>query len=490
MRRFWQDVLDYVGGVFFLRAIGLVSFIYAGKLLPPAHFGYFAMASVVISVGSALAQFGASGLILRTFRLEGGRTLVRALPLMLVLWVAEAAALLAFGGVLAGMSDAFRAVADHPSLVSLLLLTATCNVLLACYLIASLRARTVAVATSVRSVAYLGSLVGLATVERSYLALLYATLAGDLAFIGCSVLRHWPAVAARLSELRSLSWRRTLVDQARGGSVFLSSDLMGLLQSQLVRIILSAYIPVAQLGVYAFFSGILSSLAQLPSAFQQAYTPRLIAAYQQSADRTGRLLCNLMPVWAIGLTVGYLAAVAAGELGFYRLAFRADYLPHVGLLNAMLFVVVCGAMLQTFYFSYYVGTRNAAIRAHAIVNLVAFVGLQLVLIPLDGLRGAVTSEVLASAVQMVSLFAINYRLLIVGWTRRAFETFLVFVASSTLVVVSVLLFELTWSALLYGLAGLALAYGLRALPQLQEVYESLCGRRQWMGIQSADLGKG
>jgi len=161
MKKFYRDVLDYVGATFLLKVVGLISFLYMGKLLPPSEFGYFATASVVVALGAMLAQFGAPGLILRNFHLEGGRTLIRALRLALFLWCGEVLCLRFLGNTLGWVNETFRGTADHPNLIGILVLTATFNVLFSSYLVTSLRARTFVVATRAKSVVYVGCVVAL-----------------------------------------------------------------------------------------------------------------------------------------------------------------------------------------------------------------------------------------------------------------------------------------------------------------------------------------
>jgi len=487
VRKFYRDVLDYVGVTVLLKVIGVASILYVGKALTPDDFGYFAMASVVIAVGAALAEFGAGGLMVRDYHLEGARVLVKAVPLVLVVWVIETVAIGTLGRALAGGAESLRAVADHPYLIALLILPTVGNTLVGTYLVISLKARVFATATMAKSVAHLLCVITIASLEPSYMALLYATLVGCLAFLAIPLIHFRSRLGAGMLALRSLDHSHAIAEQARGGFVFFSRDALAVLQGHWNRIILSVYVPVADLGIYTFFFNIASGLSQLYSAVERACTPRLVVAYQGNSERTGQLLNGLIPVGAIGATVGCVGVVTAGELGLYHLAFRQDYLPHTGFLDAMLFLAVCGAMVQMFYFSYYVGTENTSIRTHALVNLAVSVALQLLLIPAYGLRGAIIGELIASPLRLISLWIINYRLLIVGSSLKDAGAFIAYVTASAVFVMMILLGWAQWGVVVFGLVGLSVVYGLVAMPQLRRTYAQFLDRRPSTSIQPATI---
>lgn len=457
MKKLYRDVLDYVGTTVLLKAVGIVSVLYVGAALVPAEFGYFAVASIVIAFGATLAEFGASGLMVRDYGQKGAWVLLNALPLVLLVWAVECLALLVASAAV-GRSETLRVVAEHPVLLAVSILTTVGNTLVGAYLVVALEARVFALSTAVKSLTQLPVAVVLVSYAPSYTALLYATLAGGLGFFAVPLVRFRSDLRRGWRGVRAGRGHAGLVAQARDGAVFLSREALAVVQAQWSRIVLTACVPVSDLGVYTFFFTIAGSVGELGSSVERAYTPRLVRAYQGDAVRTGHLLSSLVPAAVLALAAIYVGIVGAGEVGVYQLLLRPEYVARATVLDAMLFIAVTGAIGQIFYYSYYVGRANTSIRTHALAHLAVSVTLQLALIPTYGLRGAVAAELIAAGLRLDSLWLINYRILIAGTTFRAAVTLLAFVTAVCVLLADLVMAGGGWGLFAGGIAALAAVY--------------------------------
>lgn len=240
--------------------------------------------------------------------------------------------------------------------------------------------------------------------------------------------------------LRMLRFGVPLVPTSVAYWVFLSSD----------RLMLARLSSLREVAVYSVAAAVAALLGLLQVALGQAFVPRVTAMHEQD-DRAARQLTAdvLRPVLALGAVVTVCFVLLAHEiiavLAAPEYASAADLVWVLGLgqLAFLLMPVVGIGMTLT--------GRTGWLALHSAAAALLNIGLNVLLIPSEGARGAAVATLVAYAYLTLALLLTCQRLWRVPYAGRS--------TTATAVASGGLVFGASWAADVPGAAGLAARAG-------------------------------
>jgi hypothetical protein len=273
---FFRNLAIYMGGGAFAKVIGLISFLYIGKLLEPQKFAGLALFTMVVGILSIFVLFGLPSGMMRILWedkrivLTNSIFIVFVLGLMMALFVFFAGDLLLYY-----LSAIYAFLAGYKLLVSIRVLTMSCMAILNTYYIAIEKpAKFVAVGV-VSSIIKLILIIVVANIQDRnqlldmlWLIVLAQTAAEVIAVVfGLFITRKY-ILFSEVSIKKSIR----LLKQTW---VFFTKQIIGTLQVHGTTIILSVVATSYLLGVYTFYSNLLINLSFISGLFFKAYTPKI-----------------------------------------------------------------------------------------------------------------------------------------------------------------------------------------------------------------------
>ncbi len=170
--------------------------------------------------------------------------------------------------------------------------------------------------------------------------------------------------------------------------------------SNVPRYAVGAFLGSRELGVFAAVAAFLNAGSTVANALGQTATPRLARFYNRRDAAGFRLLSGKLAGLTLLLGVGgvLFARLAGGQ--FLRIAYRADYAVHAGLLVE---VMVAATFVHMAVLLGYVITSARSFLLQLPLLLLtasAAVAANWLLVPSFGLRGAAAAIALAAAIQI------------------------------------------------------------------------------------------
>ena len=383
---------------FVILGVGLITSLLLARLLGPASRGELAAALLWPQALVYLASFGiqdACVYFAARNQMQSGVVLTNASLLFLV----QIGLLLPLGYLLLPYllsRQSFDVVA-----ISRLLLITTAFGLAALYATSVLRAKLeMGVYNALSLIIPFGSLVGvlwLLATKRLFLdnivflyILLYALL----------------ALAALAAVFAKRSWDRFRLDRlilkqmvVYGAKVQLGS-MSQMANLRLDQMLMAAFLPAAQLGLYVVAVGIASITVVVPSAIRTVLAPSIAQVDRKAKDIPG-LEGQLRMYWSLNMAIGLallLIAPLAMTIAFGE-AYRAAILPAEILILASICLGGKDILSST---AYGLGTPLLVSQAEIATLLVTAISL-VILLPLWGIVGAAAASLLAYATSLAIL---------------------------------------------------------------------------------------
>jgi O-antigen/teichoic acid export membrane protein len=263
------------GGVL-SKFIGLVTFVYIGKLLAPERYAEFTLFMIVVSFLAVLVGFGLSSGMLRIIWDDKRVILTNSLAIVVAFSALMALILFACGNFFFSLlNPVYGFLTDYKLLIAIRIFTTTCIAVLSSYYVSIERPAQFVKVNIVSSAINLALLFSLTISETPYqgvdilwLVIAVQTAAGLISTAyGLFISREYLP-----PSLISISASISILKQT---SVFLLKNLIGVLQTYAARIVLSVVATSYLLGVYSFYTTLLIQLSFLTGIFDKTYIPKI-----------------------------------------------------------------------------------------------------------------------------------------------------------------------------------------------------------------------
>jgi O-antigen/teichoic acid export membrane protein len=371
---FIRNFFAYMSGGVIAKAIGLVTFIYIGKLLSPEKYAEFAIFLMTVELLSVFVNVGIQSGMMRITWDDKSVILSNALLIITILTAFMTMIIFSFSDfVIYSLNPIYTFLTEYKIWISIRIFSVTLIGVLSSFYVSIERPVKFVKVNIVASAINLVLLVFLTTsntflknIDILWLIIMVNTLAGlfSMAY-GLYISKNYLNIST-ISIQTSLS----IIKQT---FVFLLKSLIGFFQMYASRIVLSLIATSYLLGVYSFYSNILIQLSFLTSIFDKTYIPKirnLVLDKDLNKNKLGhRLVRKTVKYYTIYSTGIFLIM---GLIVYFIIKYRAHfdgfiqegYLKYLHLFYFMFFAWLVGNIRS--FFEVWQYTQNKQINKHII----------------------------------------------------------------------------------------------------------------------------